>query len=72
MKVAKQYEGKYTFCISAKDDFQHELNEFGYDYVPSEKPIIAVKGIEKQKYVMKEEFSWVIHISQRRRRSSVK
>lgn len=55
--MAKNYEGKYYFAISAKDDFQHELNEFGFDYVPSEKPIICVKDSNKQKYVMKDEFS---------------
>lgn len=57
LKVAKNYEGKYSFAVSAKDDFQHELNEFGFDYVPSDKPLICVKDNNKQKYVMKDEFS---------------
>lgn len=56
LKVAKNYQGKYNFAISAKDDFQHELNEFGFDYVASDKPLITVKD-NKQKYVMKDEFS---------------
>lgn len=57
LKVAKQFVGQFTFAISAKDDFQHELNEFGYDYVPSEKPLVFVKAEDGKKYAMKEEFS---------------
>lgn len=57
LKVAKQYQGKYNFAVSAKDDFQHELNEFGYDYVPSEKPLICARDANKQKFIMKDEFS---------------
>lgn len=57
--MAKQYEGQYNFAVSAKDDFQHELNEYGYDYVPSEKPLICARDDNKQKFVMKDEFSYV-------------
>lgn len=57
LKVAKQYEGQYRFAISAKDDFQHELDEFGYSYVPSEKPLICARDANKQKYILKDEFS---------------
>ncbi|XKL64506.1 hypothetical protein PGB90_004592 [Kerria lacca] len=57
LKVAKQFQGKFNFAISAKDDFQHELNEFGFDYVPSEKPLICARDANKQKFVLKEEFS---------------
>ncbi|KAG8222836.1 hypothetical protein J437_LFUL010342 [Ladona fulva] len=57
LKVAKTFADDFTFAVSAKDDFQHELNEFGYDYVPSEKPLIFARNSENQKFVMKEEFS---------------
>jgi protein disulfide isomerase family A protein 3 len=59
LKIAKQYEGKYNFAISSKDDFQQELNEYGYDYVPTEKPLICAKDSKKQKFILKEEFSCV-------------
>ncbi|KAK7595556.1 hypothetical protein V9T40_013381 [Parthenolecanium corni] len=57
LKVAKQFKDKFSFAVSAKDDFQHELNEFGFDYVPSEKPLICARDANKQKFVMKDEFS---------------
>jgi len=50
------YENKFTFAISSKDDFQHELNEYGYDYV-GDKPIILAKNALGQKYIMKDEFT---------------
>lgn len=57
LKVAKQFVGQFTFAISAKDDFQHELNEFGVDYVPSDKPLVFVRAEDGKKYALKEEFS---------------
>lgn len=56
LKVAKEYEGKINFAISAKDEFQHELNEYGYDYV-GDKPLILARDEKNQKFIMKEEFS---------------
>uniref|UniRef100_A0A1L8DTX7 Protein disulfide-isomerase n=1 Tax=Nyssomyia neivai TaxID=330878 RepID=A0A1L8DTX7_9DIPT len=56
LKVAKEFAGKLTFAISAKDDFQHELNEYGYDYV-GDKPLILARDSDNQKYIMKDEFS---------------
>jgi protein disulfide isomerase family A protein 3 len=56
LKVAKEWEGKVNFAIAAKDDFQHELNEYGYDYV-GDKPLVLARGAENEKFVMKEEFS---------------
>ncbi|CRK99496.1 CLUMA_CG012815, isoform A [Clunio marinus] len=56
LKVAKEWEGKVNFAISAKDDFQHELNEYGYDYV-GDKPLILARDSRNQKFIMKEEFS---------------
>jgi protein disulfide isomerase family A protein 3 len=56
LKVAKDNKD-YTFAISAKDDFQHELNEYGIDYTPGDKPIVAAKNAQGQKFLMKEDFS---------------
>ncbi|XP_013115883.1 protein disulfide-isomerase A3 [Stomoxys calcitrans] len=56
LKVAKEFAGKLNFAISAKDDFQHELNEYGYDFV-GEKPVILARDAKNLKYALKEEFS---------------
>jgi len=57
LKVAKNFADSFTFAVSAKDDFQHELNEFGYDYVKGDKPVVFARDAKNQKYVMKDEFS---------------
>lgn len=56
LKVAKEFEGKLNFAISSKDDFQHELNEYGYDYT-GDKPVILARGEKAEKYILKEEFN---------------
>lgn len=56
LKVAKEWTGKINFAISAKDEFQHELNEFGYDYT-GEKPVVLARDAQSQKFIMKDEFS---------------
>lgn len=56
LKVAKEFKDKLTFAISAKDEFQHELNEYGYDYV-GDKPLILARDADNQKFIMKDEFS---------------
>ncbi|XP_073844723.1 disulfide-isomerase A3 [Musca autumnalis] len=56
LKVAKEFAGKLSFAISAKDDFQHELNEYGYDFV-GDKPVILARDAKNLKYALKEEFS---------------
>jgi len=57
LKIAKQHKDKFTFAVSSKDEFQHELNEFGIDYVKGDKPTILARDGKNQKYVMKDEFS---------------
>ncbi|XP_034245392.1 protein disulfide-isomerase A3 [Thrips palmi] len=57
LKVAQNYADSFTFAICSKDDFQHELNEFGIDYVPGDKPKIAARNAKDQKFIMKDEFS---------------
>lgn len=59
IKVAKDFVSDFSFAISAKDDFQNELNEFGIDYVSDDKPLIFARNKKNQKFSMKNEFSWV-------------
>lgn len=56
LKVVKPYTNNYRFAISSKDDFQHELNEYGYDYT-GDKPVILARDQHNMKFIMKEEFS---------------
>jgi len=56
LKVAKNF-GEFNFAVSNKDDFQHELNEYGVDFVSGDKPVICARDAKSQKFVMKEEFS---------------
>lgn len=59
MKVAKDYakEYDYTFAISSKDEFQHELNEFGIDFVKGDKPVILARDERNQKFALQEDFT---------------
>lgn len=56
LKVAKEFAGKLNFAIAAKDEFQHELNEYGYDFV-GDQPVILARDAKNLKYSMKEAFS---------------
>lgn len=56
LKVAKEWVGKINFAIAARDEFQHEVNEYGYDYT-GEKPLILARDARNQKFIMKDEFS---------------
>lgn len=58
LKVAKQYKDKITFAISSKDDFQHELNEYGIDFVKGDKPVIVARNSINQKFIMKDAFRY--------------
>ncbi|CAH1377773.1 hypothetical protein MTP99_019188 [Tenebrio molitor] len=57
LKVAKQYKDKINFAISAKDDFQYELNEYGIDFVKDDKPIVLARDAKNLKYTLREPFS---------------
>ncbi|XP_014249457.1 protein disulfide-isomerase A3-like [Cimex lectularius] len=57
LKVASKFTDDFTFAVSSKDDFQHELNSYGYDYVPSDKPLVLAKSADNKKYSMTEEFT---------------
>lgn len=56
LKVAKEYTGPYVFAISSKDDFQHELNEYGLDYT-GDKPVVLARDAQNQKFKLDGEFS---------------
>ncbi|XP_076178600.1 disulfide-isomerase A3 [Ptiloglossa arizonensis] len=56
IKVAKNFP-ELNFAISSKDDFQHDLNDFGIDFVKGDKPVILAKNANNQKFVMKDEFT---------------
>ncbi|GAB6032387.1 protein disulfide isomerase [Chamberlinius hualienensis] len=56
LKVASQNKDT-TFAIANKDEFTSELSEFGFDYVAGDKPVIAARDKDNQKFVMKDEFS---------------
>lgn len=56
MKVAKEFTG-YKFAISNKDDFQHELNDFGIDFAKGEKPVVLARDSKGQKFILKDEFT---------------
>lgn len=56
MKVAKIFPG-INFAISSKDEFQHELNDFGIDFAKGERPIVLGRDAKSRKFVLKDEFS---------------
>ncbi|KAL0850847.1 hypothetical protein ABMA28_006764 [Loxostege sticticalis] len=56
LKVAKEMS-EVNFAISDKDDFTHELNEYGIDFAKADKPVVAGKDADGNKFVMTAEFS---------------
>lgn len=57
LKVGQNFADDFKFAVANKDDFQHDLNEYGLDYVPGDKPVICARNAKGQKFVMQEEFS---------------
>ena len=45
LKIAKDHPGN-TYAVSNKDDFQHELSEFGFDYVTGDKPVVTARDAQ--------------------------
>ncbi|XP_055319508.1 protein disulfide-isomerase A3-like [Sitodiplosis mosellana] len=56
LEVVPPYAGMFSFAISSKDEFQHEHNEYGYDYT-GDKPVVLARDERNQKFIMKDEFS---------------
>lgn len=55
MKVAKNFP-KINFAVSNKNDFQHELSEYGWDHVAGDKPVVALKNQDGKKFKMEDSF----------------
>lgn len=45
-----------NFAVSDKDDFTHELNDFGIDFAKGDKPVVGGKDADGNKFVMSSEF----------------
>lgn len=56
LKVAKD-NNEVTFAVSDKNEFTHELNEYGIDFGKRDKPVVAGKDADGNKFVMEKEFS---------------
>lgn len=59
MKVAKKFvdaNKSVYFAISNKNEFSHELTEFGIDSPSGDKPTIAGRDSKNQKFIMSGEF----------------
>lgn len=55
LKVAQQVT-EVNFAVSDKDDFVHELNDYGVDYAKRDKPFVAARDADGNKYIMDAEF----------------
>ena len=54
--MCKEFPG-FKCAVSNKDDFQHELSEYGYDYVAGDKPVVAARDAKGLKFKMEVGFS---------------
>ncbi|XP_056273392.1 protein disulfide-isomerase A3 [Pseudoliparis swirei] len=60
MKVAKSFldQGKkLNFAVASKSAFSNDVSEFGMDSGAGELPLVAIRTVKGDKYVMAEEFS---------------
>lgn len=55
MKVARSFP-KFKFAVSNRNDFEHEVREFGWDHAEGDKPVVAIKSEEGKKYKMEDTF----------------
>jgi len=55
LKVGKDFPD-FSYAVSNKDDFQHELGEYGVDYVAGDKPVVTARDAQGQKFKMTTEF----------------
>lgn len=63
MKVAKSFldQGKkLSFAVANKNIFSHDVSELGLDSSSGELPVIGIRTAKGDKYVMQEEFTWVL------------
>ncbi|XP_066490974.1 protein disulfide-isomerase A3 [Tiliqua scincoides] len=60
MKVAQSFLNaghKLNFAVASRKTFGHELSEFGLDSTAGDVPVVAIRTVKGEKYVMQEEFS---------------
>uniref|UniRef100_T1ITB5 protein disulfide-isomerase n=1 Tax=Strigamia maritima TaxID=126957 RepID=T1ITB5_STRMM len=58
LKVAKAYsDQQITFAISNREEFTHEMTEFGIKYSNSNVPVVAARNAKFEKFVMGDEFT---------------
>ena len=57
LKVAKEFKRKLTFAVASKDDFSHEMEEFGIAGGDDKKPRVAAHGARGEKLPMSDDFS---------------
>lgn len=53
---------KLSYAVASRKTFGHELSEFGLDSSVGEAPVVAIRTAKGDKYVMQEEFSWVLEL----------
>jgi len=57
LKVATKFADDFTFAVADNNDFAHELEEFGINYVAGDKPAVCARDADGMKYIMDAEFS---------------
>lgn len=60
MKVAKSFldQGKkLSFAVANKNAFSHDVSELGLDASSGELPVVGIRTVKGDKYVLQEEFS---------------
>ncbi|UYV80088.1 PDIA3 [Cordylochernes scorpioides] len=57
MKVAQDYAKKLNFAVSNREAFMAELEKYGWDSPPKDKPVVAIRDAQERKYRMEDDFS---------------
>lgn len=57
LKVAQKFADEFSFAVADNNDFQHELEEFGINFMPGDKPKVCARDADGMKFIMDEEFS---------------
>lgn len=56
MQVAQNYKKDFSFAVANNNDFAHEIEEFGLNYVAGDKPVVCARDAQGLKFVMKDDF----------------
>lgn len=57
LKIAQDFKTDFTFAVVNHNDFAHETEEYGLNYVSGDKPVICAKDSKGLKYLMSKDFS---------------